>query len=301
MLLFACVLLIGIICLFIYYFSEEKFSSGLVNDKKIVNSLTNKKFYYQNRPEKYDEKVPIFANLDFTDFFSLKHGTVVCCKTKQAYSLIKKHCPHLKVVYTGFTSLDRFSSKYTQNYRKFLHVFGQSPHKGTPKIVKIWKKHPEWPELLMIGSNRWNAIDNIGDYSAKNIKLIKECLSEKELEKTMNTNGIHLCMSEIEGFGHYLNEARSAKAVVVYTDAEPMNEFFDKTTGFGVSAVFIGVKPPFCPVYGFSEKDFVKTINTILSTEISVLQKMGELSRKKFLINDNDFARTITKFSSINE
>jgi hypothetical protein len=148
----------------------------------------------------------------------------------------------------------------------------------------------------MIGNNKWKAVENIGDYSANNIKLITEFLPEKNLEKLMNTFGIHLCMSATEGFGHYINEARSAKAVVVYTNAEPMNEFFDKTTGFGVSSFLLGKKNSICPVYGFSEQDFVKTINTILLTEIPVLQKMGELSRKRFLFEDNNFARTIRKF-----
>lgn len=35
---------------------------------------------------------------------------------------------------------------------------------------------------------------------------------------------IHVCASEREGFGHYINEARAAGALVVSTDHPPMNE-----------------------------------------------------------------------------
>jgi hypothetical protein len=42
---------------------------------------------------------------------------------------------------------------------------------------------------------------------------------------------LHVCVSEREGFGHYLNEARAAAAVVLTTDHAPMSELVTRRTG----------------------------------------------------------------------
>jgi len=48
---------------------------------------------------------------------------------------------------------------------------------------------------------------------------------------------LHLCVSEREGFGHYLNEARAAGALVVTTAHPPMNELVSPSTGLLVRPV----------------------------------------------------------------
>ena len=56
-------------------------------------------------------------------------------------------------------------------------------------------------------------------------------LSADELRTEINAHGVHLCASEREGFGHYINEARAVGALVVTTDFPPMNELVDNSTG----------------------------------------------------------------------
>jgi hypothetical protein len=47
----------------------------------------------------------------------------------------------------------------------------------------------------------------------------------------MNYYVFHLCHSQCEGFGHYINEGLSCGAVVITSDASPMNEIISKDNG----------------------------------------------------------------------
>ena len=49
-------------------------------------------------------------------------------------------------------------------------------------------------------------------------------MPREDLLILMNACQYHLCPSEYEGFGHYINEARSTGALIISTDAAPMNE-----------------------------------------------------------------------------
>ena len=77
-------------------------------------------------------------------------------------------------------------------------------------------------------------------YSPKDVKLIKRDLpntkyietrlSDKDLIELMNQCGIHICTSETEGFGHYINEAKSCQSIVISIDSKPMNELVNDNT-----------------------------------------------------------------------
>lgn len=52
----------------------------------------------------------------------------------------------------------------------------------------------------------------------------------------MNSNPFHLCPSESEGFGHTIVEGLSCGALVVTTDAPPMNELVSESRGVLITA-----------------------------------------------------------------
>lgn len=59
----------------------------------------------------------------------------------------------------------------------------------------------------------------------------RELAEFEDVRRLQNSHGIHVCVSEREGFGHYINEARAVGALVVTTNHPPMNELITEETG----------------------------------------------------------------------
>jgi glycosyltransferase involved in cell wall biosynthesis len=151
----------------------------------------------------------------------------VWCKTRHAAEIFANHHPDVRFI--GFTSEDRLLERITPDYGKFLHLAGRSTFKNTALVLELWQKHPDWPRLTLIQHP-----DNAPDKVPANVDLISRHLPDDELRELQNSHGIHLCPSISEGWGHYIAEAMSCRAVTVTTDAPPMNELVAPERGVPV-------------------------------------------------------------------
>lgn len=275
-------------------------SIGLLIDCVILyNSISNKEKLYDIYYEEYikindPKKSYFFVNLDITNFNRLLEDKSspynILCKTKQTYDILKSKIKNKNIIYTGFTSLDRYNPHVKKDYKSFIHNVGKSPYKGTKNILNIWRKNTNFPTLTIICRNK-EILSDKDVSNIKNIKLISHKLSEKELEYQINKNGIHICPSNHEGFGHYINEASSAKSVVLYTNSPPMNEFYgipipindkiNKVTNNG-----------WCPFYEIDEYELEEIIKNILANKYNT-EEIGNNARKKYLLNDFNFKNRI--------
>lgn len=175
----------------------------------------------------------LMPNPEWVSGRSLRYLTrydALLTKTHEATRLFEAR--GLRAIEVGFRSPDRYDPSVARQPRTFLHAAGSSQLKGTATLVAVWKRHPEWPLLTVLRAGAPGEDDG----GAANLRIVRERLSDAEVRHLQNASPFHLCLSQTEGWGHYLVEAMSCGAVVMTCDGAPMNQMIDDTRGILVAA-----------------------------------------------------------------
>tara|TARA_B100001057_G_scaffold361315_1_gene363712 strand:- start:239 stop:1195 length:957 start_codon:yes stop_codon:yes gene_type:complete len=167
--------------------------------------------------------IPNQERFPYRQLNHLKKIDYVLCKSKHSLDIFSQYA---KSQLINFSSVDRVLDDVKMNYKSCFHLAGKSTLKGTKTILDLWSKHPDWPLLTLIQCEK-----NAPKYVPDNVRLITKYLTTEELRNEMNQHGVHLCTSQSEGWGHYIVEAMSCSALVVTTDAPPMNEIIGPDRG----------------------------------------------------------------------
>lgn len=220
-------------------------------------------------------------------------------KTREAERIFSKY--HDKVYYIGFTSEDHYDETVQKEFEAF-HACGKSIAKQTWLVLNTWDTYQHFPCTVLTKLQATNTMlknkqINRKQYRANGLTHINtqmRGLDQKEFNFRQNKALIHLCPSTYEGFGHYINEARSCGAVVVTTDAAPMNELITEDIGFLLPCEKwrnreLGVD------YKVSEQDFKDVIEKVANTPFDKLVEMGNLARKRFLEDREDFIKRVNE------
>lgn len=157
----------------------------------------------------YKSWTPYFEKIDY-----------VWCKTSHSYNIFNDIIDKSKLHLVGWTSIDKWKSHIKKDFNKYLHCAGKSKYKGTQNLINTWQEN--WPKLTVI-----HQIPDLVVKDQENITYISNRLPDEELTTMMNSHGVHICLSEIEGFGHNINEAKSCKSIVISTNNEPMSNMVD--------------------------------------------------------------------------
>ena len=192
-----------------------------------------------------------------------------------------------KTCYTGFSSEDRWLPEIIKQ-SGFFHLAGKSSNKGTNSLIALWQKHPHWPLLTIV--QHPNKVET--DASTHNIRHVLKYLDDAELKLMQNQHLFHICISDTEGFGHYLMEAMSMQAVVITTDAPPMNELVNLERGLLVGYDRT-TKQNLATRYHVGEIQLKCAIEKALSMKIEQATELGVAARKFFLSNDAEFKERI--------
>lgn len=215
----------------------------------------------------------------------LRHVDLVLAKTRHAEAIFSKL--GVKTAYLGFTSQDSFDPSVTRDWSRFFHLSGGSTLKGTSDLVALWARHPEWPELVLI-----QKAENAPRHVPANVTLHSGYVDEATLRNLQNSCGIHLCPSLSEGWGHHIVEGLSCGAVVLTTDAPPMNEHV--SADFGILVPFTRSEPRHLGTNYFVDVGAMEAaIEDLIHRPVDEKRAMGEAARARYLDIDAGFRQRV--------
>ena len=233
-----------------------------------------------------------------TDFTLIKDLQIqsVYCKSNIGYQILKRSFPNVNMNHILWNSLDMNIDNVQPDFTQFLHVKGKSRFKNTQTLLNLWMKNPDWPVLNIVhhGDKNKNGYIEIAEpfYVHSNIKLYQHEMSTEKLKMLMNTCGFHICCSSTEGYGHYINEARSVGAIVVATNFPPMSSFMREDYGVPIQVERDNIhKVGFSSQCSVSEEELEKSINICLKMSNTECKKQSEIGRKLFLENRFKFLK----------
>jgi hypothetical protein len=208
----------------------------------------------------------------------------IFCKTTETHSVLS--AKGLPAVMVGFSTPTNRIENHERNWHGFFHassvpVPGGVGVKGTESIYQAWKRRPDWPLLTITGCHH---------PPLSNINCVNGYVQEKEYAEMQRRLGVHLCLSEMEGFGHYIVEPMSLGSVVVTTDGAPMNELVTPDRGFLVKSKE-KTNHMFGTRYKIDEVSLENTIDTILKTSEEDLRVVGTKARAWYVQNDVNFRK----------
>lgn len=185
--------------------------------------------------------------------------------------------------------LIKFSTDFEQRdipkiYNMILHSAGQHHWKQTDAIIKCWNKYKDLPVIVITCTEQcYRNIKNLINPNNKNIVLYNYLLEKEKFIELKNKIGIHLCPSIVEGFGHYINEARKVKSLVITSDLAPMNELINQDTGILIKCDEIGKKKNGADLCFINEDSIYKAVKEAINLDINVRKKMIVIAYEKYL------------------
>lgn len=259
----------------IFYYRSAKYKVFPPADINIFFEKINPKWlkraqinWFIPNPEWYYQPMKLLPRFD-----------LILCRTKEIERIFNSL--QIRTYYLGFTSKDCYVNGIPKDYSTLFHLAGASIQKGTGTILNMWENDSSLPHLILL------QYPNAPSSNSKNLSVIAERVSEEDLRFLQNNCAIHLCPSETEGFGHSITEALSAEAVIVTTDAPPMNEFIkDKrclVPYYRTSQKQLGTN------YYVDPTELKNTINNLIKLPESELEAIGKENRTVYLNNKQDF------------
>ena len=159
---------------------------------------------------------------------------------------------------------------------------------------------PRWVQYLPCFTQLWARskshieIKNFEKKDAPNITDLMGYQTDEKIRELMNECQFHLCPSECEGFGYYIVEGISCKALVLATDAPPMNEHISKEIGILIPYEWEG-KTNLSPKYKVEHGAIYEAAIQAMRMPEMILKERTTQARKTYLSRKVMFENLILK------
>jgi len=162
---------------------------------------------------------------------------VLLAKSRDAEFRLKSRFVDNDVVFTGFSSRRLPLLPISPNYDLAIHVRGFARQKGSDAVLRAYSaSDQQLPPCVCTMRTFDSAVPSFNAKIGKNCNLVFRDIAQPALDRMVRRRGLHLCPSEREGFGHYIFGPMSIGAIILTTDAPPMNELIDSNCGVLVPA-----------------------------------------------------------------
>ena len=160
----------------------------------------------------------------------------VWVKSLFAQEIFAQYKPPVQYI-SFFSIVAEFDAKTIKRRDYFFSRTGMSRYRDAHNLINVWAHHPEWPPLKIV-------IDPSVRPAVKpdNVEFLDIFPRHEDFVSFASGSLFHIYATETEGFGHSILEAMGYGALVMVTDAPPMNEIANENCALMLTAEYSGQK-----------------------------------------------------------
>jgi len=214
----------------------------------------------------------------------------VICKTHDCMNIWKRKVDPQRCSYIGWEAPDMWRPEI-QREPTFLHLAGKSDTKNTMAVIEAWKRYNVKAPLTVTAAN---PIVRQACCFVPNV-TVHDRISASEISAALNSHRFHIMPSQYEGYGMALHEGLSCGAVMITTDAPPMNECTGLQQELLVAASYR--QPLQSAVANFvSPADVLAAVGKALSYDEGKIDEVYNAARAGFLHDRQQFREAFHKY-----
>lgn len=204
---------------------------------------------------------------------------LVLCKTLDAMRIWQYKVGPARCRFIGWEANDYYDPSIPRDLA-FWHACGKSETKNTAAVIEAWEKH-KLPYRLDVSAFKPNIVAMCKNKEKHNI-FWRERWPEEEMPHQMNQHLFHIMPSKYEGYGMAINEGLGCGAIMLTTNAPPMNQFSGIPQQFTIKVA--KVQPVRAAQFNLVDvNDIARAVHQAANTPTEELQRLSIEARHGYL------------------